>query len=149
MDIKQFFTVDDKKRIAEAIKTAEKETSGEIRVHVATKCDKDPLDCARDIFQKLGMFETKEHDGVLFYISVEDRKFAILGDDNIYKKAGDDFWETVRNTVIEHFKQGKFGEGLEKGILMAGEKLSAFFPYQKDDINELPDAISYEGDNNE
>jgi len=149
LDIKHFFNEEEKTLIESAIKKAEMETSGEIRVHVASKCNKDPLDCARDIFQKLGMFETKEHNGVLFYISVEDRKFAILGDDNIYEKAGNDFWEDVKNIAIEHFKQNKFGIGIEKGILMAGEKLSKFFPHKRDDINELPDTISFEGDNNE
>jgi uncharacterized membrane protein len=92
------------------------------------------------------MHKTDLRNGVLFFLAVKDRKFAILGDAGINAAVPDNFWDEVKETVLAEFKQERFAEGLEKGILMAGEKLKEFFPYQSDDVNELPDDISF--DNN-
>ena len=129
--------------IVEAIKQAEHNTSGEIRVHIEKKCKIDVLDRAANVFAMLKMHKTELRNGVLFYLSVEDRKFAILGDVGINIKVPEDFWDSVKNTVLEQFKQDNQTEGLIKGILMAGEKLKVHFPYQKDDVNELSDEISF------
>lgn len=129
--------------IVEAIKQAEHNTSGEIRVHIEKKCKIDVLDRAANVFAMLKMHKTELRNGVLFYLSVEDRKFAILGDVGINIKVPENFWDSVKNTVLEQFKQGNQTEGLIQGILMAGEKLKAHFPYQKDDVNELSDEISF------
>lgn len=137
------FTKEQQKQIVEAIKQAEHNTSGEIRVHIEKTCKGDTLDRASDVFAMLKMHKTELRNGVLFYLSVEDRKFAILGDAGINAKVPSNFWETVKETVIEQFKLGNSTEGLVKGILMAGEKLKAHFPYQKDDVNELSDEISF------
>lgn len=137
------FTKEQQKRIVEAIKQAEHNTSGEIRVHIEKSCKKDVLDRAADVFAMLKMHKTKLRNGVLFYLSIEDRKFAILGDGGINAKVPENFWESVKETVFEQFKAGNQTEGLVKGILMAGEKLKAHFPYQKDDVNELSDEISF------
>ncbi len=139
---KDFFTVEQKTTIENAIKEAELNTSGEIRVHLAKKCNKDVLDCAADIFAQLKMHKTEQRNGVLFYLAVNTRQFAILGDVGINTKVPDDFWNEVKNLVISNFKQEKFAEGLSQGIIMAGEKLKEHFPYQSDDINELSDEIS-------
>lgn len=138
-----YFTKEQQKQIVEAIKEAEKNTSGEIRVHIEKRCKIDVLDRAADIFAMLKMHKTELRNGVLFYLSIEDRKFAILGDAGINAKVPDNFWESVKETVFEQFKQNNHTEGLVKGILMAGEKLKAHFPYQKDDVNELSDEISF------
>ncbi len=137
------FTKEQQKQIVEAIKQAEHNTSGEIRVHIENTCNIDVLDRAANIFAMLKMHKTDLRNGVLFYLSVEDRKFAILGDAGINAKVPKDFWDSVKNTVFEQFKSGNQTEGLIKGILMAGEKLKAHFPYQKDDVNELSDEISF------
>jgi uncharacterized membrane protein len=137
------FTKEQQNKIVEAIKQAEFNTSGEIRVHIEEKCKKDVLDRAADVFAMLKMHKTKLRNGVLFYLSVEDRKFAILGDAGINAKVPENFWESVKETVLEQFTSGNQTEGLVKGILMAGEKLKAHFPYQKDDVNELSDDISF------
>ena len=137
------FTKEQQKQIVEAIKQAEYNTSGEIRVHIEEKCKKDVLDRAVDVFAMLKMHKTELRNGVLFYLSIEDHKFAILGDGGINAKVPENFWESVKETVLEQFKLDNQTEGLVKGILMAGEKLKAHFPYQKDDVNELSDEISF------
>ncbi len=138
-----FFTKEQQKRIVEAIGQAEQNTSGEIRVHIEKNCKKDVLDRAADVFAMLKMHKTDLRNGVLFYLSLEDRKFAILGDGGINAKVPENFWESVKEVVLEQFKLDNQTEGLVKGILMAGEKLKAHFPYQKDDVNELSDEISF------
>jgi uncharacterized membrane protein len=90
------------------------------------------------------MYETAQRNGVLFYLAVYDRKFAILGDGGINKLVHEDFWDKIKETMLGYFKEGKFADGISKGILMAGEQLKANFPYQSDDVNELSDEISFE-----
>jgi len=142
-DIRNFFSADEQARIVAAIKEAEKATSGEIRLHLTNHCKGDVLDCAAFIFEKLKMHETELRNGVLFYLAVKDHKFAILGDAGINAAVPDNFWDEVKETVLSEFKKEHFAEGLIKGIQMAGEKLKEYFPYQSDDVNELPDDISF------
>lgn len=137
------FSKEQQKMIVEAIKQAEHNTSGEIRVHIEKKCKIDVLDRAANVFAMLKMHKTELRNGVLFYLSIEDRKFAILGDAGINAQVPENFWDSVKDAVLEQFKQNNQAEGLIKGILMAGEKLKAHFPYQKDDVNELSDEISF------
>jgi uncharacterized membrane protein len=101
------------------------------------------LDRAANVFAMLKMHKTKLRNGVLFYLSVEDRKFAILGDAGINARVPQNFWEITKEAMLEHFKNGQLTEGLVKGITMAGDKLKEHFPYQKDDVNELSDEISF------
>jgi len=143
VNITTFLTKEQKSQILDAIKAAEKETSGEIRLHIENRCKGDALDCAVFVFDKLEMHKTELRNGVLFYLAVKDRKFAILGDAGINAAVPDDFWDVVSNEVSKEFSQNHFAEGLIKGIQMAGEKLKAFFPYQADDTNELSDDISF------
>jgi len=140
---KDFFSDEGKKKIINAIKKAELNTSGEVRVHIQNFCKRGLMDDAAYWFKTLKMHKTAGRDGVLFYLAVVDRKFAILGDAGINQKVPDDFWETIKEKMTSEFKEGKFAEGLESGILMAGEQLKKYFPYQKDDVNELPDDISF------
>jgi uncharacterized membrane protein len=144
MKASEFLTKEQKLQIAEAIKIAEHATSGEIRVHLELRCKGNVLDRASFIFSKLGMHKTALRNGVLFYLAVEDRKFAILGDVGINKVVPDGFWDQIKNAMQEKFEAGKFANGLVKGIIMAGDVLKTHFPYQSDDVNELPDDISYE-----
>jgi uncharacterized membrane protein len=98
---------------------------------------------ARAAFEAMGMRGAKLHNGVLFFLAVEDRTFAILGDDGIDEKVPEGFWNDVKDTVLGRFREGRFAEGLSEGIRRAGEQLAAFFPHEKDDVDELPNAISY------
>jgi uncharacterized membrane protein len=143
MGVQKYFTEENKLQITNAIRVAETNTSGEIRVHIEKHCQTDVLDRAAYIFDKLEMQKTKLRNGVLFYLAVEDRKFAILGDGGINAKVPDNFWEEIKEDVIGSFKEGRFADGLSNGIIKAGDQLKAHFPYQDDDVNELSDEISF------
>lgn len=143
MDVLKYFTEESKLQVVNAIRVAETNTSGEIRVHVEKHCKGEVLDRAAYIFGKLEMHKTQLRNGVLFYLAVEDKKFAIIGDGGINAKVPDCFWESTKNTVIAKLKEGLYAEGLAEGIMMAGEQLKEFFPYQEDDINELVDEFSF------
>lgn len=138
-----FFSKEDKNKISQAIHEAEKNTSGEIRVHIEGKCSEDVLDRATYIFEKLEMHQTKLRNGVLFYLAMQDHKFAILGDAGINQVTAEGYWDEIKGTMLTHFKEKQFAEGLAKGIQMAGEQLKEHFAYQEDDINELSDEISF------
>ena len=131
-------------RVVEAIRQAELNTSGEIKVHIENHCRGDVEERSLVVFNHLKINETQQHNGVLIYLAVRDRKFAILGDEGINKVVEADFWNDIRDLMATAFKEGRFAEGLEQGIMRCGEKLKTFFPYQSDDINEIPDDISYE-----
>ncbi|MDT0293625.1 TPM domain-containing protein [Mesonia ostreae] len=135
-------SVNDEKEIVDAIKEAENNTSGEIRVHIEKECKEDVFSRAKDVFEYLKMHETELKNGVLFYVSTSNRQFYILGDKGIDEVVEANFWESTKEIVIAHFKKEQFKQGLVEGILKAGEQLKKFFPYQKDDINELSDEIS-------
>lgn len=140
--VEDFLTKEEEQRIVEAIKDAEVATSGEIRVHLENKSTDDCLEHAKEIFHLLHMDETEEKNGVLFYVAVKDKQFAIIGDSGIDKVVPDDFWESIKNTVTSEFSKGNKANGLVLGIVEAGQKLQQFFPFQKDDKNELSDEIS-------
>ena len=142
MNVKKFFSDAEKNRILGAIKEAELETSGEIRLHLETRCKGDALDRAVELFEKLKMHETRLHNGTLIYLAVEDRKFAIFGDEGINSVVPENFWQDVKEEMRRYFTEKKFADGLVTGIAQVGHKLKAFFPYQDDDVNELPDDIS-------
>ncbi len=140
---KLFFTNLQKAKIKEAVQKAELNTSGEIRVHISKNCSDSALDCATFWFEKLEMHKTEQRNGVLFFLSTKDKKFAIIGDVGINSKVSDDFWNQIKDTILSHFKEQKFEEGLTKGIIMAGKQLKKHFPYQTNDVNELSDDISF------
>ena len=131
-------------RVVEAIRQAEKNTSGEIKVHIENHCRGKVEERSIFVFNHLKLNETKLRNGVLIYVAIRDRKFAILGDEGINRVVGAGFWDDVKDMMLAHFKEGRFAEGLEQGIQRCGEKLKAYFPYQTDDVNEIPDDISYE-----
>ncbi len=143
MSVQKYFTEEDKLQITNAIRVAENNTSGEIRVHIEKYCKSNVLDRAAYIFEKLKMHKTELRNGVLFYVAIEDKKFAILGDVGINQKVPDNFWEEIKNDVFETFKEKRYAEGLANGIIKAGEQLKEHFPHQDDDVNELSDEISF------
>jgi len=138
-----FFSETDKKAITDAISAAENKTSGEIRLHLEKRCPEDVLDRAAFIFEKLEMHKTDLRNGVLFYVSYEDHKLAILGDAGINKVVPDDFWNRIKEHLITSFKQGEYVKGLSEGIRMAGEQLRDHFPVADDDQDELSNEISF------
>ena len=143
MSADNFFTREEKEDIQLAIKSAELDTSGEIRVHIEGRCKGDAKDQAAHLFKQLEMHKTGQRNGVLFYLAVQNRKFAILGEVCINQLVPGNFWDDIRDRMLDHFRDGHFAEGLIEGITAAGKQLKAHFPYQKDDVNELPDEISF------
>jgi len=146
MNAVHFFSKEEKQLILSAVKEAELNTSGEIRVHLDNRCPGQVLDRAAWWFGKLKMHKTEKRNGVLIYLAVKDQKLAILGDAGINAVTPDDFWDEIKEAMLERFRDGDYAEGLRKGILMAGEALKTHFPYQSDDVNELSDDISFGGD---
>jgi uncharacterized membrane protein len=144
MSAKKAFSETEQLAIVQAIRDAEKDTSGEIRVHLDKTCSGDPYKRAIKVFENLAMHKTAQRNGVLFYLSIDDRKLAIIGDKGIDEKVPADFWNVILEEVVQLFKQGKMAEGLAHGIAKAGQQLSTFFPYQKDDHNELSNDISFD-----
>lgn len=138
-----FFTKDEQRAILDSIVEAEQNTSGEIRVHIESKCKEDTLDRAAYIFKKLKMHETTLRNGSLIYLAVNDHKFAILGDAGLNAKLPDGFWDCIKELMGAKFKEGLFTDGLCQGIQMIGDKLKVYFPVQADDVNELPNDISF------
>jgi uncharacterized membrane protein len=140
--VEAFLTKDEEQEIVAAIKEAEKNTSGEIRVHIEAHTDEDHFKHAQKVFAKLGMHNTELRNGVLIYIAVTDHQFVILGDQGINTVVADNFWETTKNVMQEHFRTGAFKSGIVAGVLKAGQELKNHFPYQEDDKDELSNEIS-------
>jgi uncharacterized membrane protein len=138
-----FFTTEEKEAIINAIQVAEKNTSGEIRVHLENTCNDNVLDRAAFIFEKLQIHKTQKRNGVLFYLSVQDKKFAVLGDAGINAVTPENFWDEIKNTLTKFFNQGDFVTGLIRGIEITSEVLKNDYPYQKNDVDELPNEISF------
>ena len=143
MDARKFFTTEQQHEIVEAIRQAEANTSGEIRVHIENHCRGDIMDRSAMVFNILKMNETAERNGVLIYLAIKDKKFSIIGDKGINKMVEHDFWNDVKDMMAGHFRSGNFTEGIIRGVLRVGEKLKTFFPHKSDDINELSDDISF------
>jgi uncharacterized membrane protein len=139
---KDFLTKEEEQEIIEAILTAEKNTSGEIRVHLEKTTDLDTYDRALEVFNELKMDETQLKNGVLIYMAVEDKTFVICGDQGINEVVQNDFWDSTKDVMVAHFKNGNFKQGLIDGILRAGEELKKHFPWSEDDTNELSNEIS-------
>lgn len=142
MKVEHFFTEQEKKQITAAIANAEKNTSGEIRVHLEKNCKGDVFAHAVNVFGKLGMHKTELKNAVLFYLAVQDKKFAIVADKGINDVVPADFWDKIKHELQTHFKQHNFSASLCKAIEDTGKQLSAFFPLQANDTNELSNDIS-------
>lgn len=143
MKVKDFIGDKGKALIEQAIKEAELNTSGEIRVHLESKCSGDPLQRAVYIFNYLKMYRTQARNGVLVYVAVGSRKFAIIGDAGINAVVPDNFWDGIKEQMQASFAEGNYVDGLVQAIRESGVSLKRYFPYQSDDINEQPDEISF------
>jgi uncharacterized membrane protein len=143
LSAKGFFTPEQKEDIKLAIMNAELDTSGEIRVHIENSCKGDVLDRAAWVFKELKMHDTKQRNGVLIYLAIRNRRFAVIGDLGINQKTGDGFWDEVKAIMLNHFRENRFAEGLTEAIKKTGEQLITHFPYKRGDVNELEDEISF------
>jgi uncharacterized membrane protein len=146
---RKFFTEEEQRQVREAIVAAEARTSGEIRLHLERDLPRrkaiagDPYLRAREVFSQLGMHETAERNGVLIYLATRARRFAVLGDEELHQRVGEEFWTEIRDLFASHFREDRFTAGLAAGIALIGERLRQYFPHRDDDVNELSDEISY------
>lgn len=141
---KELFSEDEKLRVVQAIRHAERLTSGEIRLFVESRCEYvDPMDRAREAFDALDMGNTRQRNGVLLYIALRDHQFAILGDQGIHEKVGNDFWQKEALLLRQYFSNSKIVEGIEVCVKEIGESLHQHFPYESGDNNELSDDIVF------
>jgi len=144
MNIEAFLSADDEQKIVAAIADAERQTSGEIKVHIDRKCRGDALKRAIELFGKMELHKTQQRNGVLIYVAIDDHKLAIFGDEGIHSCVSGDFWQYEVDLIAEFFRRGEFRDGLTRVIHEIGQKLQEKFPYDaKSDTNELPDDISF------
>jgi len=129
--------------LVEAIKIAEDQSSGEIRVHIDSTAEADFAKKAFGIFQSLKMYETKERNAVLFYVNFEQQYLTIIGDEGIHKKVKQSFWDNLHDEITSEFVKGNYFDGLKNGILKTGLELKKYFPIDGENINELPNDISF------
>lgn len=142
--MKAFVRSLDEGRIVRAIRAAEARTSGEIRVFVTRRNPRggDTAAEARREFERLKMSETRERNGILFYVAPRGRKLAVVGDENVHAHCGQEFWDAAARSVEAAFRGGDFTGGLVAGIEMAGDLLAKYFPRSADDRDELPDTVA-------
>ena len=142
---KDFFNLEEKNRVIEAIRVAEQKTSGEIRIYVESRCKYvDPLDRAAELFWSLQMDKTQDHNAVLIYIAIKDHQVAIYADKGIHEKVGNAFWQKEVSSMVSHFREHHYGDALVHVINDIGEALYTHFPYNRQtDKNELPDDIVF------
>lgn len=140
--VEEFLTQAEEQEIVDAILEAEKDTSGEIRVHIEASYAGDHFERAKEVFNLLKMDNTKDGNGVLLYVAVSDRKFVIFGDHGIDEVVPEDFWNQTKDLIEKNFKKGDFKRGIVEGILMAGKELKHHFPWHPDDENELSNEVS-------
>jgi uncharacterized membrane protein len=139
----KLFSAHQRIEIENTIKEAENKTSGEIKLFIEDKCPVEVLDRAAFIFNKLKIGNTERHNGVLFYLSVSDHQVAIIGDKGIHAHLHQQFWDLLRDKLLEHFRNNRFTEGLTEAITEAGNAMAKHFPPKAGDINELPDTIVF------
>lgn len=140
--VEEFLSTKEEAEVVEAIRLAEKNTSGEIRVHIEKENPMAPFERAIAVFNELKMYDTKDRNGVIIYVAVKSKQFAIFGDKGINEKVADDFWNCTKDIMAAHFRNGDNCQALVEGIHNAGVQLQKHFPFQSDDTDELTNEIS-------
>lgn len=140
--VEDFLTAQEEQEIIEAIREAEMNTSGEIRIHIECHTQQDAFERATDVFHFLKMDNTKLQNGVLIYLAIDDKTFVIYGDKGINDVVPKEFWNSTKDVMQNHFKSNQFKKGLIEGVLKAGEQLETHFPWNHNDRNELTNTIS-------
>jgi uncharacterized membrane protein len=141
---RKLFTDEEQQVIVSAIQEAEKNTSGEVRVFVESRCSfVDALDRAVEVFAEMGMQATKDRNGVLVYVALKDQQLAVFGDEGIHQKVGTDYWNEEVGKMIRAFNRENYAKGIAGCVIDIGNALKQFFPYTSDDTNELSDEIQF------
>lgn len=141
-EVERFLSRKEEEEIILAIREAERDTSGEIRVHIENGFGMDAMERAKVLFHELRMDNTRNSNGVLIYIAVHDHQFVICGDTGICEVVPENFWDSTRDQIQMHFAKKDFKEGIIAGVLSAGKELHTHFPWNSRDSNELTNEIS-------
>jgi len=142
MSVSTFFSKEEQTAIIDTIKETEKKTSIEIRIHIESSCKENIFDHAAYVFKKLKMHKTKQRTGILLYLALQDKKYAILGDIGVNQYVNNTFWEILCNDLKKDFENENFSEGIIKSIIRCGKELELHLPVGKDDIDELPNTVN-------
>ncbi len=144
--MRALFTDADFDALVAAIRRAEAATSGEVRVHLDRRLPRaargDALARAREVFARLGMHRTRDRNGVLIYLAVDDRRLAVVGDEAMHARVGDAYWDGLRDALVGRLRAGRAGEALVAAVEDVGAVLRRHFPHRPDDKNELGDDVS-------
>jgi uncharacterized membrane protein len=142
---KSFFPEEDTRVIVKAIRHAENQTSGEVRVFVESRCSwMDAMDRAKEIFFSLKMDKTEQRNAVLVYVAIKDRQLAVFGDEGIHQRVGNEYWNRVVGEMLASFNSNNYGEGIGNCVIQIGDALKTHFPFNREtDKNELPDEIVF------
>lgn len=142
---KSLLNEEDTRLVIKAIRQAEKNTSGEVRVFIESRCSwMNAMDRAAEIFFSLKMEQTEQRNATLVYVAIKDRQLAVFGDEGIHKKVGSEYWNKVVADMLKDFSSDNYGKGIAECVIQIGNALQTYFPYDKDtDKNELPDEIVF------
>ena len=144
MALADFIPNEGQRRIADAITAAERHTTGEICVHVTPRCRGNVMKRAVKTFNRLHLYTTKRRNAVLIFIAYDDRKLAILGDTAINEAVPEGFWDGEVEELTNYLKAGRPVDGLCAIIARMGERLSEYFPGERDDENELSNEVTFD-----
>ena len=144
MALADFIPPEGQRRIADAITAAERHTTGEICVHVTPRCRGNVMKRATRAFNRLHLYTTKRRNAVLIFVAYDDRKFAILGDTGINEVVPEGFWDGEVEELGRYLKAGRPVDGICEIITRMGERLSEYFPGERDDENELSNEVTFE-----
>ncbi len=139
------FRVEDLDAIARAVRGAESLTTAEIRVHMerAVPAGRETIGRAQEVFRRLRMHKTRQRNGVLVYLALEDRKLAIVGDAGIHARVGDAYWEGVRDLMVGHLRAAAPREAVVRAVEELGRALAQHFPRGPGhDPDELANEVS-------
>ncbi|WP_417429888.1 TPM domain-containing protein [Halpernia sp.] len=139
----EFLTNKDLAELVEAIKTAENNSTGEIRVHIDSATETQNAEIAFEIFKSLNMEHTAQRNAVLFHVNFEQRYLTIIGDTGIHKVVHQNFWDNLHDEVTQEFAKQNYCEGLKNAILKTGIELKKYFPVKGENKNELSDEITF------
>ena len=95
-------------------------------------------------FYEKGLYKTKKNTGVLFFLSLLERKVWILADKGIYEKIDQETLNKFTKSVSQGIRDGRACDALCDAIRESGELLAKHFPITPDDTDELSDEVMTE-----
>ena len=88
----------------------------------------EPRERALEVFGLLRIWDTAENCGVLVYLLLADRDVEIVADRGIHGHVGTAAWEAICRKMEAAFRDGRFTEGVEAGIVEINALLAQHYP---------------------